>query len=228
MQNTSEFEDYCWKDIIPEHILEIYRVYERDLFIGKNSALVLIDLYNLVYLGGRKPVEEAFKENTSACGEQAWDAIAPTMALIDAFRRLKKPIIYVSYDDRPETDHQQMRASNRKKYEYEPDRYKIKEEFAPQPGDQFIYKKRASAFYGTPLASSLVQRGIDTVVVAGESTSGCVRATAVDSFSHGFHTVVVEECVFDRSLISHKVSLFDLHHKYADVYHLDRLLKELS
>ncbi len=82
-----------------------------------------------------------------------------------------------------------------------------------------VRKQRASAFYGSPLAAYLVQRGVDSVIICGESTSGCVRASAVDAFSPGFHVTLVEECVFDRSVISHKVNLFDLHQRYGDVMH---------
>ena len=74
----------------------------------------------------------------------------------------------------------------------------------------------------------LTQLGIQTVIVCGESTSGCVRASTVDAFSYGFHNVVVEECTYDRSLISHKVNLFDLHHKYADVMHVEEVLAHLD
>ena len=89
-------------------------------------------------------------------------------------------------------------------------------------------KRSPSAFFGTPLATSLIQQGVDSVVIAGETTSGCVRASAVDSYSYGFHTVIAEECVFDRSTLSHKVNLFDLHHKYADVFRMDDLLAALE
>jgi nicotinamidase-related amidase len=76
--------------------------------------------------------------------------------------------------------------------------------------------------------SSLNALRVDTVILTGTTTSGCVRATAVDSFSYNFNTVVVEECVFDRSLISHKVSLFDLNAKYADVVDLKTVTEYLN
>ena len=87
-----------------------------------------------------------------------------------------------------------------------------------------IHKTRASAFFGTPLDAYLRRGGIDSLVVAGESTSGCVRATDVDGHSYGFHVMVVEEATFDRISISHKVNLFDMHHKYATVVHLEEAL----
>ena len=82
--------------------------------------------------------------------------------------------------------------------------------------------------YGTPLAAHLTQLGIQTLIVCGESTSGCVRASAVDAYSHGYHVVLVEECCFDRSALSHKVNLFDMHHKYADVMRVDEVITHLA
>ena len=67
-----------------------------------------------------------------------------------------------------------------------------------------------------------------TFVIAGESTSGCVRASVADAYNYGFHVVVVEECCFDRNLLSHKVNLFDMHHKYADVMHFDEIAEHLE
>ncbi len=83
-------------------------------------------------------------------------------------------------------------------------------------------------FFGTPLIAHLTQLGVQTLIICGESTSGCVRATAVDAYSHGFHVVLVEECCFDRSILSHKVNLFDMHHKYADVMHIDEVAARLD
>ena len=108
------------------------------------------------------------------------------------------------------------------------DTYAIKAELAPAPGELVIHKERASAFFGTPLIAHLQQKRIDSLIICGESTSGCVRASTVDAYSYGFHNVVVEECTYDRSLITHKVNLFDLHHKYADVMHIEEVLAHLE
>src|SRR6266852_2711825 len=102
--------------------------------------------------------------------------------------------------------------------------YDIKAELEPLPGELVIYKGRASGFFGTPLIAHLQQQRINSLIICGESTSGCVRASTVDAFSYGLHNVVVEECTYDRSMISHKVNLFDLHHKYADVMHIEEVL----
>jgi nicotinamidase-related amidase len=86
-----------------------------------------------------------------------------------------------------------------------------------------IRKQRASVFQGTPLMSHLTLLGVRSLIVCGESTSGCVRASSVDAYSFGFHVSLVEECTYDRSEFIHKVNLFDLHHKYVDVMHLDEV-----
>ncbi|WP_248806873.1 N-carbamoylsarcosine amidohydrolase [Pseudomonas sp. MWU13-2100] len=87
----------------------------------------------------------------------------------------------------------------------------------PLPAEVVISKQYASAFFGTSLASQLHTQGIDTVVLAGCSTSGCIRATAVDAVQHGFRTIVVRECVGDRHPAPHEANLFDIDSKYGDV-----------
>lgn len=86
-----------------------------------------------------------------------------------------------------------------------------------RPGEMLLVKKYASAFFGTDLVSRLQAQRVDTVILTGTSTSGCVRATAVDACSYGFHTVVVKEAVGDRALLPHLASLFDIQAKYGDV-----------
>lgn len=93
----------------------------------------------------------------------------------------------------------------------------IVDALAPQAGERIIEKHYASAFFGTDLAAWLTHRGVDTTIVTGCTTSGCVRATVVDAVSHGFCSVVPEECVGDRAEGPHAANLFDMDQKYADV-----------
>ena len=97
-----------------------------------------------------------------------------------------------------------------------------------QPEDILLAKKYASCFFGTDLVSRLNAQRVDTLIITGCTTSGCVRASTVDAYSYGFHNVLVEECTYDRSPLSHKVNLFDLHHKYADVLHIEEVLAHLD
>lgn len=90
-------------------------------------------------------------------------------------------------------------------------------ELAPAPGELVVRKQGASAFFGTGLAGWLAFRRADTLVVAGCTTSGCVRATVVDSMQHNFRTVCVTDCVGDRAIAPHEANLFDMGQKYADL-----------
>jgi nicotinamidase-related amidase len=224
---SQDFEDHCWKDIVTPDILDIYSHYHRKTFVGPAPALLAIDLYELAYRGGNKPVPELVKTYPSACGEYAYNAIEPTKRLFAAARAAGLPIFYSTGDTRSESRPAFINATKRQKPSIDTSDYTIRSDFKPHPGDVVITKQRASAFYGTPLTAHLTQLGIQTLIVCGESTSGCVRASAVDAYSHGYHVVLVEECCFDRSILSHKVNLFDLHHKYADVMHIDEVLAQL-
>ncbi len=224
----SKFEDHCWRDVVSPEVLELYSHYEREVFVGTAPALLAIDLYELAYQGGARPVAEVAKTYPSSCGEYAWAAIEPTQRLFAAARAAGLPIFYSTSDVRPGSQPARVTATRRRNVPVTADAYQIKGEFAPQPGDVVITKQRASVFYGTPLLAHLVQLGVQTVIVCGESTSGCVRASAVDAYSNGFHVVLVEECCFDRYLLSHQVNLFDLHHKYADVMHVDEVVAHLA
>ncbi|MDE0214050.1 MAG: isochorismatase family protein, partial [Deltaproteobacteria bacterium] len=182
--------------------------------------LLAIDLYNLAYRGGPQPVHEVVKEYKSSCGINAFEAIEPTKELFALARAQGLPIFYTTTETRKEVQPAAVHATNRQITGIDPDDFEIYKDFAPQPEDIIIYKERASGFYGTPLIAHLTRLGISSLIVCGESTSGCVRASVVDAYSNGYHVSIVEECVFDRSIISHKVNLFDLHHKYADVMKL--------
>jgi len=90
-------------------------------------------------------------------------------------------------------------------------------ELNPAAGELILRKHNASAFFGTELAGWLASRRIDTLIVAGCTTSGCVRATVIDSCSYNFRTIVAQDCVGDRALGPHEANLFDMRQKYADV-----------
>src|SRR6266568_1369790 len=183
------FEDHCWKDVIPPDVIELYSNYRREVGVGPSPALVAIDLYELVYQGGAKPVAELMKAYPNSCGEYAWAAIEPTKRLFAAARAAGLPVFYSTRDTRPQSQPKDVRATRRQGEPVDPALYAIRPEFRPQPQDVVITKLRASAFFGTPLAA---------------------------------------QCCFDRSPLSHKVNLFDMHHKYADVLHLDEVIAHLE
>jgi maleamate amidohydrolase len=172
-----DFEDHCWKDVIDADTIQIYQAYRRKIYVGDNPAVLAIDLYNKAYRGGDRPVKEVDREFSGSCGEHAWKAMAPTQALFAASRRAGVPIIYTTRH----VDTGGVHSTNRNIGREAGDTYAIKAELAPAPDELVIYKERASAFFGTPLIAHLQQKRIDSLIICGESTSGCVRATARSS-----------------------------------------------
>ena len=104
----------------------------------------------------------------------------------------------------------------------------ISEEITPEENDFVLAKKMPSAFFGTELLNILISEGIDTNIIAGVTTSGCVRATIIDSFSYGFRTIVVQDCCGDKTEEAHHVNLNDVNSRYADVISLESCLRHLE
>ena len=101
-------------------------------------------------------------------------------------------------------------------------------EVAPIAGEAVIRKAAPSAFFGTLLMAHLNALDVDAIILCGESTSGCVRATCVEGRSWRFNMTVVEECVFDRHQTAHAMNLFDMHEKYADVLGIGEVVEHLG
>lgn len=217
---------HCWDDVVGDTEARVYRAYERERSFGRRPALLLIDLYNRVFGDRREPLPDALERFPSSCGEAAWDALEPLKALLAAARAAVRPVVHTTNENRLEAV--LGPATQRRARVDDEWGSKIVAPLTPLGDELVVYKTRASAFFGTPLSTHLQRLGVDTLVVGGESTSGCVRATAVDAYSHGWEVMVVEEATFDRIDISHKVNLFDLHHKYATVVHLDEALDYLE
>jgi maleamate amidohydrolase len=227
MASIEDFNDHCWKDAVPEADLKLYANWRRETFVGPRPALIAIDLYDLVYRGGARPPSEINDQFPNTCGLFAHRAIEPTKKLLAAARRAGIPIFFCTQETRP-NNRPRGAVSTRRRTTTPPDGYAIYHEFKVEPQDILITKQRASIFQGTPLASHLTLLDVSSLIVCGESTSGCVRASVVDGYSAGFHVSVVEECTYDRAELTHKVNLFDMHHKYADVMHLDEVIAHLD
>lgn len=224
MASKKEFENHCWVDVVKPEDLQTYAPYARETYVGDNPGLLVIDLYNLVYKGGRKYPHELEPEYPNSCGIYAHEAIAPTQRLIAGCRAAKLPIFYVTAQFTPH----RVNSTRRVHLPMTAHDCEIHDAFAPKPEDVVFRKERPSAFFGTPLIAHLNQRRVDSLIVCGESTSGCVRASVLEAHMYGKHVTVVEECCFDRCEATHKINLFDMHHKYADVMHLDEVLAHLA
>ena len=198
---------------------------------GSRPALLLVDLYRNVFGDHPEPLLEAIKTWPASCGLAGWTALPHIQRLLGEARTLGIPVIHVtglegmpgwrdttprgSAADAPEAVERRLR------------RYDIVDELAPIGSEVVLRKTAPSAFGGTPILGLLNGLGVDTLVVAGESTSGCVRATVVDGKAYRYRMLVAEECVFDRHAAAHAINLFDMDQKYADVVPLDEVLAYL-
>jgi maleamate amidohydrolase len=205
-------DSHCWDDLIDDGLRSVYAAYARPLGIGRFPAVLAIDLYKRAFAGGAEPPQDLQNRFPSSCGRYAHEALPSIRRVFSAARAVGVPVLHATVDGGAAGA-----PTNRHEGSDGTDGWAFHPDCEPSPGEIVVPKARASAFYGTPLVSDLVRLGVDTLVIVGETTSGCVRASAVDAYSHGFHVVVVEDAVFDRSWLSHRVNLFDMHHKYADV-----------
>jgi nicotinamidase-related amidase len=187
---------------------------------GERPALVVVDVsYN--FAGTQpEPILQSIKRWRNSCGQDAWDAIPVIQRLIAACRG-RCPIVYTTNTRRPDGfEAGSWRWKNSRELEdteQEIDGNKIVAEIEPQPEDLVIYKTKPSGFFGTPLLSFLIDLNVDSLIVTGVSTSGCVRATVIDAFSNNLRCCVVEDACFDRTEVAHAINLFDMNAKYADV-----------
>ena len=219
-----------WDSIISEEEQRRYRAagFGRPSGIGTRPALLIIDVqYRTV---GTKPMPfwEAVKEFPTSCGETAWRAVRNIEVLLGAFRKNGWPVLYPYVAPKEKFDVGRLAAKNPALMRVAQKGYEFVAEVAPRDSDVLLPKKHPSAFYGTPLASYLIDLGADTLVVTGCTTSGCVRGSVVDAFSYNFRVVVPHDCVYDRSEVSHAVNLFDMSEKYADVMTMAEALQALK
>ena len=185
----------------------------RGPYAGSSPVLVVVDVTE-AFVGPDLPVAEAQEEWRQACGERAWAAIPAIKRLVESFRSANRPVVFTTPDRVPR---RRSRVTDGTNAGDDPTGLEIVSALTPLVDEWVLRKPKASAFFGTQLTSSLVDSGCDTVVLAGGTTSGCVRATAVDGFSHGFEVLVAEDACFDRVGLSHLVTLADLDAKYARV-----------
>lgn len=199
-------------------------VYERagmtnELGFGDRPAVVVVDL------------QRGFTDPDSPLGSDQDDVVTATTRLVSAAREVDVPIYYTRCVYRKDlrdgavftekVPTAEALTSDSKWVDLD-SRLDVRNE------DHVVDKQMPSAFFETELDTMLTYDGVDTVVVAGATTSGCIRATVIDACSEGYRPMVPEECVGDRAPEPHEANLFDMGSKYADVLSLDEVLQELS
>lgn len=201
-------------------------IYERaqlghKLGFGKKPALIVVDFQ----LGFTVPEHSPLAGNLDA-------EVAATNELIAAARKKDLPVIFtvVGYDPHRQDDAGLWpeKAPSLRMLTIGSDLVKLDPRLNQEPGDLVITKKYASGFFGTYLASTLTMQSVDTAIVTGCTTSGCVRATVMDALANGFRPIVPIECVGDRAQEPHQANLFDIGAKYGDVMPLQEVLEYLE
>ncbi len=208
-----------WDGIITEEEQKAYHAagFGKPQGMGETPALLIIDVQYRTIGTERKPFWDSIKEFPTSCGDVGWSAVDNIRPLLAAFRARGLPVLYPHVAPKKAYDGGRLAEKIPGIMNIPAKGYEFVAEVAPQEGDIQLPKKHPSAFFATALASHLIDLKVDTLFVTGCTTSGCVRGTVVDAFAYNFRVVVPEECVYDRSHVSHAVNLFDMASKYADV-----------
>lgn len=208
-----------WDHLVPSEEQELYELtgFGRPAGFGKRPALLIIDVQYRSIGDSPMPIRESIQRYPTSCGEAGWHAVTHIQRLVEACRRYGFPIFYPHVAKKAEHDRGQFGDKAPAVMGIPDSGYNFVEEIAPQPGDILIPKFHPSAFFGTSLSSYLIGMNVDSVIVTGGTTSGCVRGSAVDACSLNFKTLVPEDAVYDRSPTAHALNLFDMASKYADV-----------
>ena len=188
-------------------------VYARQGFgnrlgVAGNIGLLIVDFVN------------GFADPQAFGGGNVADAIANTRPVLEDARQRGWPVAHsriVFADDKADLNIFGLKVPPLANLRRDDPASAIVDELAPAKGELVVCKTEPSAFFGTNLAAWLTQRAVRTLLIAGATTSGCVRASVVDAMSHGFRPFVLEDCVGDRALEPHRANLFDIQQKYGEV-----------
>jgi len=216
-----------WERFLTERDKRVFEVagYGVRAGFGERPALLIVDA-STNFTGERpQPILEMIKTWHNSCGEEGWVAIGHIKRLLAACRAKGVPVIYTTGERRPDGSNLGNWGLKNKRFLEDFDREErgnaIVPDIAPLAHELVIKKQKPSAFFGTPLLSYLIEHKVDTLLVTGVSTSGCVRASVIDGFSYNYRVAVVEEGCYDRSQASHAINLCDMNAKYADVVSVD-------
>lgn len=227
-------ENDAWKvggaSVVDAETLRRYNLagFGKPIGIGDRPALLIIDVQYRTVGTQARPFDEAVKEFTTSCGQTGWNAVPNIELLLARFREAGWPVLYPHVAPKQSYDAGALGAKVPGIMELPKHGYDFVREVAPAENDVLLPKHHPSAFFGTPLASYLIHAGVNTLVVTGCTTSGCVRSSVVDAFSYNFKVTVPADAVYDRSPVVHEVNLFDMAQKYADVTTTSDLLEALT
>ncbi len=188
------------------------------LGLGQRPALILVDVIN------------GFTNPACPLGSESDSVVSACRSLLDVFRSKRLPVFFTTVVYRSDSQARVFRQRIPALNVLEPDSewVKIDPRLAPVDGETIIEKQWASGFFNTDLQHRLEAAGADSIVVGGLTTSGCVRATAVDGLQNDYRVVVAREATGDRNLAAHESNLFDLQAKYVDVLALRDVVENIT
>ncbi len=189
---------------------DVYRKQQfgQTIGLGRMPALLVVDFVN------------GFTDPEILGGGNILDAVAATKPLLAFFREMKLPVVFtriVYADDGADAGMWCVKVPRLRDLTENAHASQIVDVLSPVDGELVIRKTQASAFFGTHLAAYFVARGVDSVVLAGCTTSGCIRASGIDAMSMNYRVTVAKDCVGDRAIGPHEANLFDMGQKYADL-----------
>lgn len=209
-----------WDEVVPEEELRMLeaRGFGGDVVLGERPCLLVVDVV-MSFLGRRpgEPADEG-EDYATGCGEVGWVRLPRIVEVLEAARAAGIPrVLTKGSPDAATVVGGAIKLSGDPSTARRTHAAGFPAEIEPAHDEFVLEKTKASAFFGTPLLSFLHQRRADSVIIVGTTTSGCIRATAVDASSYGFPTIVVEDACFDRSPFAHAANLFDIQMKYGSV-----------
>ncbi len=223
----------AWDDILSERDRRVIEASGHGAArgLGTRPVVLVVDAQEH-FVGMRGDIFASTAVYPTSVGDDAWAAVACIQALIARARALGVPVMYsksgIKAGEEAFDSFARKRRSADVTHGVPSLEMPIVPELAPRPREVVIEKRFPSAFFGSPLVSFLHAHGADTILLAGFTTSGCVRATCVDAMSYNFRVGVVADGCADRLHLAHKASLLDMHLKYGDVIHSPEALEYLE
>jgi maleamate amidohydrolase len=218
-----------WDTVVPEAELRALEQsgFGSNVALGERPCLLVVDV--VMSFLGRRPGDPDGEDYITGCGDVGWERLPRIVKVLEAARAAGIPrVLTKGSPDAAAVVGGAIKLSG------DPERARrthsagFPREITPADDEFVLEKTKASAFFCTPLLTYLHQQRVDSVIVIGTTTSGCVRATVVDAASYGFPTVVVEDACFDRSAFAHAANLFDIHMKYGSVVDSARAIDMLD
>ncbi len=226
-----------WEKLLTERDKKVFKKagYGKRQEMGQKPALLVIDVtYEFVGFEP-KPILESIETFPTSCGEIGWKSVDVIKGLIPLCRNKNIPVIYTNVDRTTKSNILDPWSGKKEgnKWQTLDEEIRLRgmgfpSGIEPKPGELVITKHAPSAFWGTPLIYYLKKLNVDSLIVTGGTTSGCVRASVIDAFSYGYNVTVVEEAVFDRIETSHCINLFDMQAKFANVVRAEEIKEYLQ